>query len=221
MDSGWFLEGLRAVCNETGVLLIFDEVVTGLRIGHRGAQGHFGVAPDLTCYGKAIGGGLPVGALAGRPAIMDLFPKSHAEGGVFSSGTFNANPLTMAAGLATLDVVESTKDTLYAELERKADGLAARVNRFAEQRQIAVRMMNAGSMLHLGFEKALANNAWDRRAPTPEQTDDFFLHMLAQGVLMPASRMTLISAAHSDAQIETVGDAIVRTLDAMREDGLV
>lgn len=221
LDSGWFLEGLRAVCDETGVLLIFDEVVTGLRIGHRGAQGHFRIAPDLTCYGKAIGGGLPVGALAGRAQIMDLFPRADTDGGVFSSGTFNANPLTMAAGLATLEVIESMKDSLYADLDRKASALSGRVNRFAEARRMTVRMMNAGSMLHLGFEKTIANNAWERRAPTAEQTDDFFLHMLSQGVLMPASRMTLISSAHSDAQMEHVGDAIEYTLGAMQEDGLI
>lgn len=221
LDSGWFLDGLRAVCDETGVLLIFDEVVTGLRIGYRGAQGCFGIAPDLTCYGKAIGGGLPVGALTGRTEIMDLFRKANAEGGVFSSGTFNANPLTMAAGMAMLDLIERTQDTLYADLERKADKLRDRVNRFAEDRQLAARMMNAGSMLYLGFERSVPNSAWARTSANPAANEDFFLHMLSRGVLMPASRMTLISAAHTEDHMETVGDAIIHTLEALQEDRLL
>jgi glutamate-1-semialdehyde 2,1-aminomutase len=221
MDSGWFLEGLRTVCDETGLLLIFDEVVTGLRIGYRGAQGYFGVAPDLTCYGKAIGGGLPVGALAGRTPIMNLFPKSNAEGGVFSSGTFNANPLTMAAGIATLDLIEPVQAELYDELDGRASRLCRRVNQFAEQRQLPVHMMNAGSMLFLGFEKGAPNNAWGRKPADPAQNDDFFLHMLSQGVLMPASRMTLISAAHDASQIDQIGNAIVHSLEALHDDGLI
>lgn len=221
LDTGWFLEGLRAACDKHGVLLIFDEVVTGLRIGYRGAQGFFGVAPDLTCYGKAIGGGLPVGALAGRPEIMALFPRKNTEGGVFSSGTFNANPLTMAAGIAAIDTLHSLQDTLYADLAGKSGRLAARVNEYAQERQLAVQMMNAGSMLYLGFERSVPNNAWGRKAASADATEDFFLHMLSRGVLMPANRMTLLSAAHSDEQVDSVGDAIVQSLEELREDGLL
>jgi glutamate-1-semialdehyde-2,1-aminomutase len=221
LDSRWFLEELRRVCHETGTALIFDEVVTGLRIGYRGAQGYFDVAPDLTAYGKAIGGGLPVGALAGRPEIMQLFPKSNSEGGVFSSGTFNANPLTMAAGLAALQFLEEHQDTVYPQLASRAERLRERVNAFAEERQLAVRMMNAGSMMYLGFERSIPNNAWGRPAANPVANDDFFLHMLSQGVLMPASRMVLISSEHTDEQMDVVGDAVVNSITALQEDGLL
>ncbi len=221
LDMAPFLAGLRTACDAAGALLFFDEVVTGLRIGLRGAQGRFAIRPDLTAYGKAIGGGLPVGALAGPAQIMDLFPKPDSEGGVFSSGTFNANPLTMAAGLATIEHLEAHAPTLYPALEREADRLCAAVNDFARERQMPVRLMNAASMLFLAFQHEEMQSSRDVRRPDKRVLDDFFLHMLARGVLMPGNRMVLLSTAHQAADVDAVADAIRESLGELRTDGLI
>lgn len=221
LDMGEFLAGLREVCYEVGALLFFDEVVTGLRIGPRGAQGRFGVQPDITAYGKAIGGGLPVGALAGRAEIMDLFPKANHEGGVFSSGTFNANPLTVAAGLATIGYVQANADAIYPALESEADRLAGRVNRFCREWEMPVRLLTAASMMFLAFQGDEPRSSRDLLPVDKRILDDFFLHMLARGVLMPANRMVLLSTAHQPQHVDAVADAVSESLADLRMDGLI
>lgn len=221
LDMAPFLQGLRSVCDATGALLIFDEVVTGLRLSLRGAQGYFDIRPDLTAYGKAFGGGLPIGALAGRAEFMDLFPKPNEQGGVFSSGTFNANPLTMAAGLATVEYLERQGTPLYARLEMRANRLAAEINAFAQREKLPVQLMNAASMMMLIFQREALWSSRDAR-PAPKQAlEDFFLHMLARDVLMPANRMVLLSTEHQDADVAAVAAAIKESLYALREDRLI
>ncbi len=221
LDSGWFLQGLREACDEVGALLFFDEVVTGLRISLRGAQGHFGVRPDLTAYGKAFGGGLPVGALAGRADVMELFPRSNDQGGVFSSGTFNANPLTVAAGLATVRHLRSHEALVYPGLDAAGRALSEDVNTFAEERQMNVRLHQAGSMLYLAFQRRPMESSRDQEPVGKQVLDDFFMHMLAEGVLMPGQRMILLSAAHTAADVAHVAAAVRHSLACLREDGLL
>jgi glutamate-1-semialdehyde 2,1-aminomutase len=221
LDMRDFLAGLREACDSVGALLLFDEVVTGMRLGPQGAQGRFGVHPDVTAYGKAIGGGLPIGALAARGEIMELFPRPNDAGGVFSSGTFNANPLTVAAGLAVIEHVRLHAQVLYPSLETAANRLASAVNAFAERHQFPVRLLNAASMMFLAFQEDVPQSARDLRAPPKAVLDDFFLHMLERGVLMPANRMVFLSAAHQASHVDSVAQAICESLTELRTDGLL
>src|SRR5437762_3136333 len=130
-----FLEGLRAECDRVGALLVFDEVITGFRVGRGGAQARFGVRPDLTCFGKIIGGGLPVGAYGGR---SDIMKQVAPVGPMYQAGTLSGNPLTMAAGIATL--TELHKPGQYEKLEQKSqrlgEGIAQAIHNTGTDAQI-------------------------------------------------------------------------------------
>src|SRR5690606_21654943 len=140
-----FLEGLREITKQYGALLIFDEVMTGFRVDYHCAQGYFNVTPDLTCLGKVIGGGLPVGAYGGRADIMELVAPS---GPVYQAGTLSGNPLAMTAGYATLSQLTPE---VYKEFERKADRLQQGIEAAAEKYGIPVCVNRAGSMLGFFF----------------------------------------------------------------------
>lgn len=136
-----FLEGLREITTEYGALLIFDEVMTGFRVGYNCAQGYFGITPDITCLGKVIGGGLPVGAYGGKAEIMEQIAPS---GPIYQAGTLSGNPLAMTAGYETLS--QLTHDT-YKEFERKADRLEEGLRKAAEKYEIPHTINRAGSMI--------------------------------------------------------------------------
>jgi len=141
-----FLETLREVTQKTGAMLIFDEVMTGFRVAYGGAQSLYGIEPDLTCFGKIIGGGLPVGAYGGKREIMSQIAP---QGSVYQAGTLSGNPIAMAAGIATLQQLKS--DGFYESLELKSQRLVAGLAHAAETAGIAARVDHVGSMLGMFF----------------------------------------------------------------------
>jgi glutamate-1-semialdehyde 2,1-aminomutase len=144
-----FLEGLREVCDQYRAVLIFDEVMTGFRVGLRGAQGHYGIVPDLTCLGKVIGGGMPVGAFGGKQAIMEHIAPL---GPVYQAGTLSGNPVAMAAGLATLDLVSAPG--FFEDLSVKVQRLMEGILHQAREAGVSLRTNHLGGMFGLFFTQA-------------------------------------------------------------------
>ena len=198
-----YLEHLRAVTSANGALLVFDEVITGFRLGSGGAQAQFGVAPDLTTLGKIIGGGMPIGAYGGRADLMDLVAPA---GPVYQAGTLSGHPLSMAAGIATLR--ELTKDG-YATLEASAAGLAAGLVDAAIRARREVAVARVGSLLTVFFRPGAPVDASEALASDRDAYARFFGAMLDQGILLPPSQFEawFVSMAHGPAEIEATIDA--------------
>ena len=202
-----FLQGLRELCTKNGALLIFDEVITGFRLSLSGAQGLYKVMPDLTCLGKIIGGGLPVGAVGGRREIMSLLAP---EGPVYQAGTLAGNPLAVRAGLETIRVLEKEKP--YEELEKKAKTLAQGILQAFNEKGISVRINQVGSMLSLFFtEEEVFDLASAKRSNTT-LFSSFFHGLLKRGILIPPSQFEawFISTAHTE-------NDLFLTIEAVRE----
>lgn len=194
-----FLEFLRQITTEHGSLLIFDEVMTGFRLGWSGAQGRFGVRPDLSCFGKVIGGGLPVGAFGGRAEIMDCLAPL---GPVYQAGTLSGNPVAMAAGIAALERLQD--GTVYRQLETQGAALEAGMTEAARAAGVAVRFNRCGSMFCGYFTDAPVHNLADALRSDRARFAKFFHRMLERGVYLAPSQFEagFLSAAHSDADIE-------------------
>ncbi|MBC7106399.1 MAG: glutamate-1-semialdehyde 2,1-aminomutase, partial [Firmicutes bacterium] len=207
-----FLEGLREVTRRYGSLLIFDEVITGFRLAFEGAQGHFGVIPDLTCLGKVIGGGLPVGAYGGPRRIMERIAPS---GPVYQAGTLSGNPLAVAAGLATLRVLKTR--TLYDELARRTGSLAAGLAAAAREAGVPVHVNHAGSMLTVFFTDGPVTDYATARQSDTARFAAFFRSMLDQGVYLPPSQFEawFLSAAHGEEEIRRTLEAARRAFGAL------
>lgn len=194
-----FLEHLRGITRESGALLIFDEVITGFRVGYGGAQGLYQVAPDLTCLGKIIGGGLPIGAYGGRKDIMEMVAPL---GPVYQAGTLSGNPVAMTAGIETLKILEESE--VYSEIERKASLLEKGVVEAADRAGMSIQLPRVGSMFTIFFSREPVT---DYETATKADTDlyaKFFHQMLTQGVYLPPSQFetAFVSAAHTDGDIE-------------------
>ena len=201
-----FLEGLRAECDRVGALLIFDEVITGFRLGLGGAQARYDITPDISCFGKVIGGGLPIGAIGGRQDIMEhLSPL----GKIFHAGTLAGNPLATAAGLAVLD--ELTDDH-YVELFARARSLAAGLRDAFTNAGIAARVPALGTVVGIHLAAASATNYDEAKATDEAMYARFFHAMLAEGVaLAPGAYEALFPGwAHTDDVIEQIVDAAGR-----------
>ena len=200
-----FLEGLREVCDQYGTVLIFDEVMTGFRVSLSGAQGHYGITPDLTTLGKVIGGGMPVGAFGGKREIME---KIAPLGPVYQAGTLSGNPVAMAAGLQTLELIATPGfyDVLSAITEKLAAGLVVQ----AEKAGVPLTYNQVGGMFGIFFTDApTVENFAQATACNQEAFKQFFHAMLDRGVYMAPSSYEagFVSAAHSD-------DDITATLEA-------
>jgi glutamate-1-semialdehyde 2,1-aminomutase len=195
-----FLEQIRRVTQQEEAVLIFDEVMTGFRLGFRGAQGIFGITPDLSCFGKIIGGGLPVGAFGGRQDIMDCLAPL---GPVYQAGTLSGNPLAMAAGLAALD--ELRREDHYSRLEELGRQLETGMKEAARQAGVAVTFQRIGSMFCGYFTDRPVFNVADAMRSDRAKFAKFFHSMLAQGVYLAPSQFEagFISAAHTEADIES------------------
>jgi len=195
-----FLEGLREVCDRTGALLVFDEVITGFRVARGGAQERTGVRADLTCFGKVIGGGLPVGAYGGSRALMSLVAPL---GPVYQAGTLSGNPLAMAAGLATLRLLD---DRAYARLEAAGARLEAGLNDAIAASGAAARVQRVGSLLTLFFTDRPVRNEDDAMTSDRERFAAFHRAMLERGVMLPPSQFEcwFVSLAHDDAAVDEV-----------------
>jgi glutamate-1-semialdehyde-2,1-aminomutase len=220
-DTGPWLKQLEKVCREEGVLLLLDEVVTGFRLAFGGGMEYFGITGDLVTWGKALGGGLPIGALSGRAEVMDLLGRPWGDPkGVFLGGTFCGNPLTMAGGVAALTYMRDNKDTLYPYLNEQGDRLANVVNTFCEERQIGASLLNAGSIFYMHFKRGIETSR-DLQGENLEAQSEFDVHILDNGVIVPGIHLFFTSAAHTPEHVDHVATAFQNSLSAIREDGII
>jgi glutamate-1-semialdehyde 2,1-aminomutase len=207
-----FLETLREETERAGALLVFDEVITGFRVGWSGAQGRYGVTPDLTCLGKVIGGGLPLAAFGGR---RDLMERLAPVGPVYQAGTLSGNPVSVAAGLATLTTLRETPGA-YERLEELGALAEAELSAAAAAAGVPACVNRVGSMLtlFLGVEE-VRDHAGARRADTG-RFGRFFRGMLEEGIYLPPSQFEafFLSLAHREADIERVARAARKVLRA-------
>lgn len=205
LPQSGFLEGLREITVRHGALLILDEVITGYRVGYGGAQGRFGVSADITCLGKVIGGGMPVGAYGGRQDIMETVAPL---GAMYQAGTLSGNPVAMAAGKKMLELLN--KSGVYEELEAKGERLADGMQRVFAEAEVPLCINRVGSMMTLFFNSGEVTG-WDSvTASDREGFSRFFHRMLDEGVYLPPSpfEAMFVSTAHSEADIDaTIGAA--------------
>lgn len=204
-----FLQGLRAAADRCGALLIFDEVITGFRMGPGSFGMLAGVTPDLTCLGKIVGGGLPIGAVGGREDVMS---KLAPLGPVYQAGTLSGNPVAVAAGLATLSLLR--KENPYPEMERRCRKLAEGMTALAGKRGIPMHCASKGSLFTPYFCKDSVNNLVDAKRCDTKAHAAFFHAMLRQGIYLPPSQFEVgfVSAAHTDADIDIFLTAVKESL---------
>ena len=194
-----FLEGLRQVCDGAGILLIFDEVITGFRVAWGGAQALYGIKPDLTCLGKIIGGGMPVGAYGGR---RDLMSQMAPVGPVYQAGTLSGNPVAVAAGIATLEALD--EPGVYDDLEANAAWLARELAQVASRQGVPVTINRVGSMLTVFFTPGPVTDLEEAKRSDLGQFRRFFQGMLQEGVYLPPSQFEafFVSLAHQPQDLE-------------------
>ena len=200
-----FLETLRETTETSGAVLIFDEVMTGFRVAFGGAQERYGITPDLTCFGKIIGGGLPVGAYGGRQDIMSHIAP---QGPVYQAGTLSGNPLAMAAGIATLKLLQ--EPGLYDRLEERGQRLITGLQSLAETADIAVFCSRVGAMLGMFFADRPVKNFEDAKTSDLDRFSRYYRGMLENGIFLAPSQFEafFLSVAHDDAAIDqTLGAA--------------
>lgn len=197
-----FLAGLRAACDKAGALLIFDEVITGFRLGLDGAQGRYGVTPDLTCFGKVIGGGLNIGAFGGRRDVMSTMAPL---GGVFQAGTLSGNPLATAAGLAALSLLDGDA---FAQLERAASRLRGGLQAAFDAAGVPACIGNVGTLTGIHLAATPATDYDTARTTDTELYKRFFHGMLRRGVALApgAYEVLFVGLAHDDAVIDAIVD---------------
>ena len=204
-----FLEAIRKLTRQYGIVLIFDEVMTGFRVSFGGAQAYFGIKPDMTCLGKVIGGGLPVGAYGGKKEIMSMVSP---EGPVYQAGTLSGNPLAMTAGIETIR--ELSKPGTYKTLETRSAMLEEGLVDAAKKAGVKTRFYRAGSMFCTYFTDADVTDYASAKEADTQKFSQFFLEMLEQGVNLAPSQFEagFISLAHSDRDIEATIEAAYKSL---------
>jgi glutamate-1-semialdehyde 2,1-aminomutase len=204
-----YLDGLRAVCDEHGALLLFDEVMCGFRVAYGGAQDLYGVLPDLTCLGKVVGGGLPCAAYGGREKLMR---QVSPDGPVYQAGTLSGNPLAMAAGIAMLEHLRDPASKAYAKLADASKALADGLATAARHAGVNVQVARVGSMICPFFSDTLVRNYEQATRCDTDAFAVFFGAMLDRGVVLPPSQYEtwFVSTAHDD-------DCIKATVAAARE----
>ena len=204
-----FLEGLRKMTEDNGALLIFDEVISGFRVGFGGAQELYGVSPDITCLGKIIGGGMPVGAYGARADIMETVSPL---GPMYQAGTLSGNPVAMAAGVKTLRMLQ--EPGLYEGLEAKATTLADGYQRVFDQAEVPLRINRVGSMLTLFFNPGEVTGWSTVSASDRDGFSRFFHKMIDEGIYLPPSpfEAMFVSTAHGDEDIQATLEAAERAL---------
>lgn len=199
-----FLEFVRKITEENGIVLIFDEVITGFRASRGGAQEYYGVTPDLTTLGKIVGGGLPMGAFCGKREIMELIAPS---GPVYQAGTFSGNPISVQAGISTLTQLDNA---FYKDLESKGNFLRSEIRATVEERGLNIQPVGLASMLQIYFNENEVYNYEDAKKSDSERFLVYFRQLLKEGVFIPPSQFecNFISKAHSMEDIEKTSQAI-------------
>lgn len=201
-----FLQELRKLCDENGTLLIFDEVMTGFRQAFGGVQERFGVKADLVTYGKVIGGGMPVGAFAGRNEIMDcLAPK----GSVYQAGTLSGNPLAMRAGLTTLQIIQRDVD-FYKNIDKTTETLSQEIEKIFAEKGLQNVINRKGSMMSIFFGVEKVSNFEDAKKANHKQFNEFFHYLLSNGIYLPPSgyETWFISSAIKQTEIDKTLEVI-------------
>jgi len=198
-----FLEALRSLCDASGALLVFDEVITGFRVARGGAQERFGVRPDLTILGKIVGGGLPLAAFGGPAELMERLAPT---GDVYQAGTLSGNPLATAAGVSVLRRL--SEDTVYEQLERTAARLEDGLRSFG-------RVQRVGSMLTLFMRSDPVRNLEEASASDTARYGALFRHLLEQGIYLAPSQFeaVFVSTAHSDEDVDRMVEAVADFFD--------
>ncbi len=202
-----FLSGLRELCTEKGSLLIFDEVITGFRLSLSGAQGYYGIEPDLTTFGKIIGGGMPVGAYGGRRDVMKLIAP---DGPVYQAGTLSGNPVAMAAGLAQLKLLRDTPD-FYEKLNRKAEWFFGEVKKLLKETETPWQVTNTGSLGWIFFTDEPVSNYAQAKTSDTEKFAEYFSYMLNHGIYIAPSQFEALFLSDAVTEEELGG-----VLDIMR-----
>jgi len=207
-----FLQGLRELTRRHGALLVFDEVITGFRVAYGGAQSLYGVTPDLTCLGKIIGGGLPLAAYGGR---RDLMEHVAPLGKVYQAGTLSGNPLAVAAGLATLQVLADP--TVYRRLDALGSRLAAGLEAAAREAGVALVVNRVGSMLTGFFTRRPVTDYASAKGADTARYAKFFHGMLSRGIFLAASQFeaAFVSLAHTEEDIDRAAEAAREALRAL------
>ncbi len=205
-----YLEGMRELCSQYGAVLIFDEVMTGFRVGLQGAQGHYGITPDLTCFGKVIGGGMPVGAFGGRADIMSHISP---EGPVYQAGTLSGNPVAMAAGIKTLELISAPN--FFENLTVKTKSLLLGLKNVAQSADVPLYAQGVGGMFGFFFtdQKSVSSFA-ESTACDGERFNKFFHGMLEKGVYLAPSSFEagFVSCTHSENDIADTIDIAAQVM---------
>jgi glutamate-1-semialdehyde 2,1-aminomutase len=207
-----FLEGLREICSQEGIILIFDEVMSGFRVAYGGAQEVYGVTPDLTTLGKIIGGGLPVGAFGGKKEIMSQLSPA---GGIYQAGTLSGNPLAMTAGIQTLKLLK--EEGFYRKLEEKSAFVAEGIAKAAKDAGYPIYSTRVGSMFCAFFSKAPVYD-WDSAAACDTKAfASYFRGMLEEGIYLAPSQFetAFVGASHSEADLEKTIAAAAKCFKAL------
>ncbi len=209
-----FLQELRELTHKFGALLIFDEVITGFRVAYGGAQALYSITPDLTCLGKIIGGGLPVGAYGGRREIMQMIAPI---GPVYQAGTLSGNPLAMTAGIETIEVLSQLG--VYRQLEHKASDLAEGIGKAATKAGISLQISRVSSLLTVFFTGGLVADYESAKQASTLQFNKFFHSLLAEGIYWPPSQFeaAFISSAHTDEDIQLTVRAAGKALSCLKK----
>jgi glutamate-1-semialdehyde 2,1-aminomutase len=212
MPKEGYLKAVRNLTREYGVLLIFDEVITGFRVGMFGAQGYYGVEPDMTTLGKIAGGGLPIGIFGGKKEIME---KVSPSGGVYQAGTFNGNPLSLAAGMAMVDFLD--KNRVHMKLNELGKDLRVGLIELFKRTRLEYSVSGTASMFQIFFGPMPENYAQALKCDR-ELYMKFWRHMLESGVFLPPSQYEtcFLSAAHAQKDIQVTIRAMIESLGAIQ-----
>lgn len=209
-----FLQGLRSLCTEHGAVLIFDEVITGFRLGFGGAQEHFGVAADLVTYGKIIGAGMPVGAYGGKREIMEMISPS---GSVYQAGTLSGNPVAMAAGLTQLKILQGNPE-IYTRLFQKGEKLFEGMKELLQRYEAGCTMNYIGSLGCIFFTDRPVENYSDAKTADTARFAEYFAYMLNHGIHLAPSQFEAIfvSDAHTDETTEETLEVLKNYLESKK-----
>lgn len=223
-----FLQGLRDACDRFGVVLIFDEIVTGFRLSLNGAQGLYGITPDLATFGKIAGGGLPIGVITGKRQLMELVarPEDRSDdstrrikGRVFQSGTFSGNPLTMAAGLANITALEQDPG-IYQRLEDSTQRLVTGLEKLFAAKGEIVQVSSTGSIWLLNFTDRPIRSIRDVMTGDMDKLIAFGLGMISEGIFVSQAHWAVTTAAHTDDDLDRTLNCAERIIDQMSQFGV-